>query len=97
MPMKNLIIILIAIITNGNLFSQNPIIIDDPLHGGISIPFIDTIISSLYSDNGPCIDWPDQYFIDLDKDSINDISVYLECYMGGRGELVLFHMGIFKR
>lgn len=59
------------------------IIIDTTYLGGISIPFQDTLISSVDPNTAMCSST--DYFLDLDQDDSGDVKFHLECYMGGMG------------
>jgi hypothetical protein len=83
--MKNLIALFFLIMGVLSLHAQDPLVIDDPQLGGMAVPFTDTILSSIDPNSGSCYGSPDPYFIDLDKDSVTDLSIILDCYMGGFG------------
>ncbi len=84
--MKNLLFTIASVIMSAWVYGQNPVIVDDPVYGGFPIPFSDTLLDSTYPNSGGnCLDWPLEYYLDLDMDSVNDIMIQMECYMGGLG------------
>ena len=84
--MKNLLFTITAVIMSVWVYGQNPVIVGDPVYGGFPIPFSDTLLESTYPDSyGNCLDDWLEYYVDLDMDSVNDIMIQMECYMGGRG------------
>lgn len=80
--MKKLLSLAIMLIWNQLIIGQY-IVIDTTYLGGMSIPFQDTLISSIDPDMGSCIST--DYFLDLDQDDNSDVKFHLECHMGGMG------------
>jgi len=80
--MKRIISLLLIFTVIYSLNSQEIVVIEDPIYGGYSIPFTDTVISSV--DDWSCIG-DVYYYVDLDLDSINDILINMQCYWGGNG------------
>lgn len=82
-----LLVTIVILISNMIACGQN-IIIGDSVAGGASIPFIDTLLSSVYPGPAPdCKMYPPMYYIDLNQDNVDDILVHLDCYMGGNGSM----------
>ena len=79
--MKMHLAILIWCSVTVSTFAQSPYIVDDAIAGGYILPFQDTLLNS-YGEWGCSTQ---NYFIDLDGDSIADVDFYFRCYLGGFG------------
>ena len=72
-------LLIIALMLIGMISMGQTVIIGDSIMGGVPIPFADTILSVDCDGDG------ESYYIDLNEDEIDNIRVFLDCYMGGTG------------
>ena len=81
--MKYLYLFLPILLMHSFSFSQNYVIINNPVQGGFELPLQDTLILS--HDDVGCLDGIVYYYVDLDNDDNSDVQFILSCYMGGEG------------
>jgi hypothetical protein len=78
--MKTLKLFPVFLLCSMWLWGQD-IVIGHASMSGVEIPLTDTALTSFV--NGYC--GTTTYLLDIDRDSVDDIEFYLDCYMGGQG------------
>ena len=85
MNMKKIYFTLFFVALCRLLYSQDYVIINDPVYGGFELPFQDTTLTSV-DETGQCYMHDQYYYFDLDNDSSADIMFKLHCFSAGPGD-----------